>query len=245
MAKERLDRFLANRGKGSRSEIKNIIRSGRVNVNGICVKSAEYKISEEDIVALDQSIVDNEKYVYIMLNKPAGTVSASHDKNDRTVIDILGKEYDNYKLFPVGRLDKDTVGLLILTNDGSFAHNSLSPAKHVEKRYIALVEGNVNENVIKKFREGIAFKDFTTISSELIIKEKSNGLTKAEVVIREGKYHQIKRMFEAVGCKVVYLKRTAFGEIHLDEKLGEGEYRPLSAQEKDYVRRVSRGGNDI
>lgn len=239
----RLDRYLANRGKGTRSQLKGIIRAGRVSVNGICVKTAEYKVSEGDTVTLDGNIVDNERYVYIMLNKPSGVVSASFDKKDRTVTDITDKEYGNYKLFPVGRLDKDTTGLLILTNDGAFAHNSLSPSGHVEKRYTAHVTGNVNEDTVKKFREGIELGDFTARSSELIIKEKKDGITVTEVVISEGKFHQIKRMFEAVGCMVVYLRRTAFGEIKLDEGLKEGEYRPLKDSEIEYVKAISKGGN--
>ncbi len=245
MPKERLDKFIANRGKGTRSEIKSIIRAGRVNVNGISVKEPEYKINEEDTVTVDGAPIDSEKYVYVMMNKPSGVICATKDKNDRTVINILGDEYKGYKLFPAGRLDKDTRGLVILTNDGDFAHNSLSPTKHVKKRYIAHVTGSINEFAVRKFREGIELKDFTTKEAELIIKERKDDFTITEIVIGEGKFHQIKRMFEAVGCKVVYLKRTDFGSIHLDEGLKEGEYRPFDQKERAYARAISEGGHDL
>ena len=163
------------------------------------------------------------------------------DKKDKTVLELISEEYKGFGLFPVGRLDKDTVGLLILTNDGAFAHNSLSPKKHIEKRYVAYVTGNADKDAIESFGTGIKLKDFTTKPARLIIKERRNDFTVTEVVISEGKFHQIKRMFEAVGCKVIYLKRTAFGEIRLDEKLKEGEYRPLNDKELEYAKRISKG----
>lgn len=242
MAKARLDRLLANRGTGTRSQVKEIIKAGRVSINGEVVISADTKADEDsDIIAVDGKVLSNEKYVYIMLNKPQGVVSATEDKRDKTVIELLDEKYRAYKPFPAGRLDKDTTGLVILTNDGAFAHNSLSPRKHIEKRYIAHVTGNVNETTVESFKRGIELKDFTTKPSALIIKERRNDYTVTEVVISEGKFHQIKRMFEAVGCMVIYLKRTAFGEIELDSNLREGEYRPLRGSELEYVKSISKG----
>ncbi len=242
MAASRLDRLVARRGAYTRSQARELIRAGRVSVNGKRTTSADTKADEDsDIIAVDGKALSSEKYVYIMLNKPQGVISATEDKKDKTVLDIIDKKYKVCRLFPVGRLDKDTEGLVLLTNDGAFAHNSLSPKKHVEKRYIAYVTGDVNEETIKLFGQGIELKDFTTKPSTLIIKERGPDYTTAEIVISEGKFHQIKRMFEAVGCKIIYLKRTAFGEIELDGSLKSGEYRPLKDSELEYVKRISQG----
>ncbi len=242
MALSRLDKLVAHFGAYTRSRAKELIKTGQVSVNGSTVVSANTKLDEDrDIISVNGKILSAKKYVYIMLNKPQGVLSATEDKKDKTVLELISEEYKGFGLFPVGRLDKDTVGLLILTNDGAFAHNSLSPKKHIEKRYVAYVTGNADKDAIESFGTGIKLKDFTTKPARLIIKERRNDFTVTEVVISEGKFHQIKRMFEAVGCKVIYLKRTAFGEIRLDEKLKEGEYRPLNDKELEYAKRISKG----
>ena len=153
-------------------------------------------------------------------------------------MELFEDKYRNIGLFPVGRLDKDTVGLLILTNDGDFAHNTLSPKKHVKKTYIAHIEGTLPENAVEIFNKGVILKDFTCESSGLIIEGTENGNTVVKVTIHEGKYHQIKKMFLSLNCKVVYLKRISFGKIKLDNNLKEGEYRPLSEEEMNFVKAV-------
>lgn len=167
-----------------------------------------------------------------MLNKPAGIVSATEDSKDKTVVDILPEKYRNKNIFPVGRLDKDTVGLLLLTNDGEFAHNTLSPKKHFDKTYIVTFEGTLPDNAKKLFEEGINLKDFKCKPARLYI----SGENTAKVIISEGKYHQVKRMFSALGCNVTRLKRTAFGNIALDSSLKEGEFRQLNQAEMDYIK---------
>ena len=173
-----------------------------------------------------------------MLNKPAGCLSATKDNHKQTVIDLLENKYKNIGLFPVGRLDKDTVGLVLLTNDGDFAHNTLSPKKDVSKTYIAQISGNLPPDGKQIFNKGVTLKDFTCKSAELIIKEVHQNYTVVQVTIVEGKYHQIKRMFLSLGCKVEYLKRISFGDITLDLNLKEGEYRLLNEEELSFVKTV-------
>lgn len=234
----RLDKYLCSCGLGTRSELKKIIKSKRVQVDGKITDAPDFKVNENSSVTLDGKEVEYNKYTYIMLNKPAGYLSATKDNNRKTIMELFEDKYRNIGLFPVGRLDKDTVGLLILTNDGDFAHNTLSPKKHVKKTYIAHIEGTLPENAVEIFNKGVILKDFTCESSDLIIEGTENGNTVVKVTIHEGKYHQIKKMFLSLNCKVVYLKRISFGKIKLDNNLKEGEYRPLSEKEMNFVKAV-------
>ena len=247
----RLDKFLSEMGIASRKETREYAKKGRIKVNNAIVKVSDYKIdAEKDIVTFDGRTIAYEQFEYYMLNKPAGVVSATVDNNDRTVIDLIDSERKK-DLFPVGRLDKDTVGLLIITNDGELAHSLLSPVKHIDKKYFARVEGIITEEHIKRFKEGLKLKDGTlTKPAQLeIIKsgnvksdnaksdnpksenDKSNNISEVEITICEGKYHQIKRMIACVGGKVIYLKRLSMGRLELDENLREGEYRRLTEDE--------------
>jgi 16S rRNA pseudouridine516 synthase len=226
----RLDKYLADMGIGTRSEVKGYIRKGRVKINGQVAKQPESKITSEDKITFDERVISYIVTEYFMLNKPAGVVSASRDKFASTVVDLIeeGKRKD---LFPVGRLDKDTEGLLIITNDGDLAHRLLSPKKHVKKLYFAKVQGRVEEADINRFQEGINLEeDFTTLPAELEIIS-SGEESEVLVTISEGKFHQIKRMFEAVGKEVLYLKRLQMGTLALDESLNPGEYRKLTDEE--------------
>lgn len=231
MAVLRADKFLADAGTGTRSQVKNIIKNGKVTLNGQKLTSPSVKINtEKDIVLLNGKEIKYQKFTYIMLNKPMGVISSTEDQQ-KTVIDILPKELQNIGLFPVGRLDKDTVGLLILTNDGAFAHNTLSPKKHIDKTYYAEISGEMPENAVEIFKNGVTIGDYKCKSADLIIIDKN----KVNIIIHEGKFHQVKRMFEAIGCKVEFLKRTAFGSITLDNSLELGNFRELNEIEMEYI----------
>ncbi len=223
----RLDKMLANMGYGSRKEVKEYIRKGYVLVNGEIVTNDDFKIDEvnDEVVIADNKVEYSDK-IYIMLNKPDGYVSATFDNNDPTVIDLVS-EYSYKNIFPVGRLDKDTHGLLLITNDGVLAHNLLSPKKHVLKKYYLKYDGKITANNIEKFKKGIDLGDFITKPAELI----DLGNNEAYVIISEGKFHQVKRMMEHINCNVTYLKRIEFGPLKLDDNLEEKEYRLLSKEE--------------
>lgn len=225
----RLDKLIADCGKGSRKEIKQQLRKGAASVNGAVVKNCDFKVDEyaDEVYYMGEKL-NYRKFVYLMLNKPAGVVSATYDNRDATVISLTDEKYSNYKLFPVGRLDKDTEGLLLITNDGDTAHRLLAPKSHVNKVYYAETDTEIKSEAIQKFKTGITLDDgYVTMPSTLeIISEKS-----AYVTICEGKFHQVKRMFADVGCKVTYLKRIRFGELILDETLSPGEYRELTDDE--------------
>ncbi|MDF2472805.1 MAG: ribosomal small subunit pseudouridine synthase [Anaerocolumna sp.] len=233
----RLDKFLADAGIGTRSEVKIFINKGRVLVDGVIIKDSSFKINiDKSEVRVDNKLIEYSRFDYFMLNKPAGVVSATVDNFSETVIDLI-KEGNKKDIFPVGRLDKDTEGLLLLTNDGELAHNLLSPKKHVGKVYYAKVNGVVTENEIKKFEEGLQLEeDFITLPAKLKILEPGE-ISCVEITIYEGKFHQVKRMFEAVGMEVIYLKRLSMGELTLDSTLALGEYRRLTEQELSEIRR--------
>lgn len=233
----RLDKLLANAGCGSRSEVKTFVRKGRISVNGIIVKEADMNVSETDTICFDGKSIDTDKYHYFMLNKPEGIVSATEDIHDETVIDLFkGEKLKG--LYPVGRLDKDTHGLLIITDDGELGHFLLSPSRHVDKSYYARVKGEINTEHIEKFREGLVFKDFTAEEAklEVLSYDRESEVSETIVTIHEGKFHQIKRMFHAVGGEVIYLKRISFGPLKLDDTLREGEYRALTKQETELLK---------
>jgi len=243
--KLRLDKFICDMTDASRSEIKNNIKKGFVSVNGDIIKKPEVKVDTEtdEVIYIDE-ILSYEKYVYYMFHKPAGCVSATSDGRCKTVIDYFA-DAKGKDIFPVGRLDKDTEGLLIVTNDGELAHNLLAPKKHVEKTYYAEIAGRLPSDAIKQFEEGLDIGDEKkTLPAKLEIFVDSNvnisGINESlavKVTITEGRYHQVKRMFEAVGCKVVYLKRLSMGRLMLDEKLEKGEWRVLNKDEVDSLRR--------
>jgi 16S rRNA pseudouridine516 synthase len=235
----RLDKLLANMGHGSRKDVKTLVKKKRVTVNDSLVKDSGMKIvPEKDIVMVDGALVEYKPFIYLMMNKPPGFISATEDRHDKTVVDILTPEHQHYKPFPVGRLDKDTEGLLLLTNDGQLAHQLLSPKKDVEKTYYARISGIVTDKDVEAFAGGLTLDDgYETKPAKLRIIS-SGERSEIEVVITEGKFHQVKRMFEAVGKKVAYLKRLNMGELTLDESLGLGEYRELNAEELNYCQSI-------
>lgn len=227
----RLDKFLADVGIGTRTQVKQMIRKGQIQVNGTVIKKPEYKIdAQKDRVAASGEELSYQKYCYFMLHKPAGCVCATEDRKEKTVLSLIPEEYRK-DLFPVGRLDKDTEGLLLLTNDGDLAHRLLAPKKHVDKTYYAKIEGQVTEQDVEAFREGIDIGDDKLTMPAVLEILHSSDLSEIQVTIQEGRFHQIKRMFEAVGKKVLYLKRLTMGPLHLDPLLGPGEIRPLTEEE--------------
>lgn len=240
MAQIRLDKYLANAGCGTRTEVKQLLKKKLVTVNGETAGKPEQKIDpQKDQIQCSGKVVSLQEYRYFMLHKPAGYLSATEDRYQPVVLDLLS-EKKKEELFPVGRLDLDTEGLLLLTNDGGLAHELLSPKKHVDKTYFARILGKVTEEDIQHFWEGLEIGEKRkTMPAELIVKrnyqEKKEGTfedySEIEVTIQEGKFHQVKRMFEAVGKRVLYLKRLSMGSLELDEKLEPGQYRSLTEKE--------------
>ena len=234
----RLDKFLCEMGVGTRSEVKNYLKKGQVTVNGEVIKKPETKVKEDtdEICFLGQKLC-YEAVQYFLLNKPAGCVTATKDNLSETVMSFLP---DNRRedLFPVGRLDKDTEGLLLITNDGALAHELLSPRKHVDKTYYAIIDGEVIEEHVQMFLDGVDIGDENlTMPADLNIL-KSDKTSEIELTIREGRFHQVKRMFEAIGCKVTYLKRISMGSLCLGD-LKPGEVRTLTAEEIEKLRNRS------
>lgn len=233
MPLERLDKILVSQNIGSRKEVKSLVKKGLVKVDGETQKQYDIKIdaSISDIEVCGEKI-NFRRNMYIMMNKPSGVVSASNDSRARTVVDLVPKELYRRGLFPAGRLDKDTEGLLIITDDGDFAHRMLSPSNHVYKLYQAKVSGKVTEDKIKAFNEGIQFMDGTKcLPAHIKVVSEQGDCTVTEVSICEGKFHQVKKMFLAVGCEVLHLKRKRIGKLELDEKLSPGECRELTPNE--------------
>lgn len=223
----RLDKFLANMGVGTRTEVKQLLKKGKVTVNTSVEKSPKSYINPtEDMVCVNEKQVEFVNNVYIMLNKPKGYISATHDESNRTVIDLI-PEYQHLNIFPVGRLDKDTEGLLLITNDGQFSHNLMSPSKHVSKIYEVTSQNPVTKADIDAFKKGIILSDGPVKPAQLTrINE-----TTSQVTIYEGKYHQVKRMFHAIENEVLELKRLKIAKLALDENLKSGEYKLLSDKE--------------
>lgn len=232
----RLDKFLCETGNGTRSEVKSLIKKGLVSVNGETAKKPEIKIREnEDIVCLQGRSITYESVQYFLLNKPAGCVSATKDRISETVMSFL-PENRREDLFPVGRLDKDTEGLLLITNDGQLAHELLSPKKHVDKTYYAKIDGRVTEEHRQMFLKGLDIGDDSpTLPAQLKILH-SGSQSEIELTIQEGRFHQVKRMFEAVGTKVTYLKRISMGSLTLGE-LKPGSVRALTEDEISMLKR--------
>lgn len=232
MANLRLDKYLADAGLGTRSDVKQMVRKGRVMIDGVVCKQSDVKVDTDKVtVTVDGRNVSYAEFSYYMLHKPAGVVSATTDNKDKTVIELISEE-KRRDLFPVGRLDKDTEGLLLITNDGKLANNLLAPGKHVTKRYYAQIEGVVTAETIQLFDAGVDVGDEKlTAPAKLEILSVDEKNSEIEIEITEGRYHQIKRMFEAVDMKVTYLKRLKMGSLCLDEKLPCGSYRKLTDAE--------------
>lgn len=232
----RLDKFLSTHGFGTRKEVKLLVKRGAVKINDILVKKADIKlVPDKDTVTVYDEAVTYEPFVYIMLNKPAGYISSTKDYKDETVLELIDG-FDHYDLHPVGRLDKDTEGLLILTNDGQFSHDVLSPKKHVNKTYYARVEGYVTDETVALFKAGVTLDDgYEAMPAELQIVS-AGDISEIELIIQEGKFHQVKRMFKAVGMTVIYLKRIQMGGLPLDESLKPGAYRKLTLEEINFVK---------
>lgn len=230
---ERLDKILANLGYGTRKELKKIVRNGIVEVNGVVAKDSGMQVDpEKDKIVINGEEIYYREFIYLMMNKPDGVISATYDNRDETVIDLLEVEHQVFEPFPVGRLDKDTVGLLLLTNDGELNHRLIAPKWKVDKVYFAKIDKEVTESDIKAFEKGITLDDgYVCKEAKLEVQSASEEGSDVLVTIQEGKFHQVKRMFEAVGKKVVYLKRIEFGTLKLDEELEEGEYRELTEEE--------------
>lgn len=228
----RLDKLLVHMGYGTRKEIKKTLKKGLVTVDGELITNSAIKVNPTtQSIKFAGSKINYREFIYVMLNKPAGYISATEDDREKTVVELLSAKERAFKPFPVGRLDKDTEGLLLLTNDGKLAHNLTSPRKKVAKRYYALIKGEVNEEDQKAFRQGVVLDDgYQTLPTQLEI-IKSAAKSEVEVVIYEGKYHQVKRMFLARGKKVLYLRRLAMGSLELDEQLAPGQYRELTDEE--------------
>lgn len=238
----RLDKFLADMGKGTRSQLKEAARKGRISVNGEVVKSADKKIKiPGDTVVFDGNPASYVTMEYFMLNKPQGVLSATEDKRHRTVLDLIDQK-NRKDLFPVGRLDLDTEGLLLITNDGALSHKLLAPKSHVDKVYFACCAGKVPESAVSSFAEGLLLPDglkcLPAVLKILSVREEGESETEVLLTIREGKFHQVKRMMEAVGCPVLFLKRLTMGPLTLDESLKPGEYRPLTKQELELLNQL-------
>jgi len=233
----RLDKLLSEAGVGTRSQVKVYIKKGLITVNGVKASKPDIKIdTENDIIKYNGELVEYAEFEYFLLNKPKDCVSATKDNVSTTVLELI-KDKKRNDLFPVGRLDKDTEGLLIITNDGELSHNMLSPRKHVDKTYFATIDGRVTENDILLFENGLDIGDEKpTLPARLKIL-KSDTISEIELTICEGRFHQVKRMFEAVDKSVIELKRIAMGGLTLDENLKPGDYRRLTKDELSLLRR--------
>ena len=253
MAKDiRLDKYIAETAGITRKDAKNALSKGRVRVNGQVVKNGDSKVSETDEVTLDGKSLAAEEFLYLMLHKPAGVVSATEDGRDKTVLDLVREQsapdaesvtaagyfLGKREVFPVGRLDKDTEGLLLLTDDGELAHSLLSPKKHVDKVYFARLDGEVPEDAAERFAEGIQVgQEYKALPAKLNVLSVKDGVSEVHITLREGKFHQVKRMCHEIGCEVTYLKRISMGNLVLDETLKPGECRKLTAEEAENVRK--------
>ena len=235
---ERLDKIISNLGYGSRKDVKTFAKKGLIEVDGVIVKDNGMNVDpEKSIIKINGEEISYRKNIYLMMNKPDGVISATRDNRDETVIDLLELDHQNFEPFPIGRLDKDTVGLLLLTNDGELNHRLISPKWHVDKVYYAKIDKKVDENDIVAFKNGIKLDDgYKCLEAKLEILASDDDESEIRLTIQEGKFHQVKRMFEAVGKNVIYLKREEFGGLLLDPELEEGEYRELTDEELSVLR---------
>lgn len=225
---ERVDKVISNQTNYSRKDVKELIKKKLVSVNGIVINKSDMKVNPDSdkIKILDEKIVVK-KYVYLVLNKPKGFISATEDRSERTVLDLVPSEYMHRNLFPAGRLDKDTTGLMIITDDGEFAHNILAPKKHIKKTYQVVIDKEMTEDMVKGFKEGVKLNDGECKSANLEITGECSGI----VELTEGRYHQIKRMFGCFSAKVLELERIMMGNLTLPSDLNQGECRELTEEE--------------
>lgn len=230
---QRLDKILARELNITRTQAKTLIRQKRVMINSETAKSADTKCNDSDEITVDGKTLECNEHIYIMMNKPKGVISASDGKGEKTVVDILPDEFKRKNLFPAGRLDKDTTGFLLITDDGEFAHDILSPKKHIDKTYIATLDKPFDENVREDFENGMML-DRKLLSAQITAID--NDYCKAQVVLRQGLYHQVKRMFKKHGITVLELERTAMGALALDKSLGYGQCRLLSKEELEMIK---------
>lgn len=238
MEKQRLDKVIASTGKFSRREVKNLVRQGRVLVDGAPARSAEDKVEAENVeITVNGEVLTYRRFTWIMLNKPAGYLSATEDGRGATVLDLLPQELQKQGLFPVGRLDKDTEGLLLLTNEGGLAHDLLSPKRHVDKVYYARVAGHVIEEDCRAFAAGMTLEDGLVCQPAGLEILTAGEESEVHVTLREGKFHQVKRMLADRGKPVLYLERVKMGNLPLDPALGRGEYRFLTDAEIENLRK--------
>lgn len=237
MAQSRLDRLLSASGKYTRSEAKDLIRKGKVTVDGTCVTKAETKCEDTADIVVCGVPLNFREYHYIMLNKPAGVLSATEDRRDTVALELLSEQYRALKLFPAGRLDKDAEGFLLLTNDGQLAHGLMSPRRHVDKCYYVRAEGSLDESDRVAFERGVIIDgDYQTMPAKLEIVT-SGEESEAKVTVQEGRFHQVKKMFLARGKRVLYLKRLSIAGVRLDDSLAPGEYRALTEEEETQMKR--------
>lgn len=230
---ERIDKIIVSQTKYSRKEVKELVRQKRVTVNGETISKSDVKVdSQNDKIKIDGNEITIKKYVYLMLNKPKGYISATEDKTMQTVLELVQKEYQHRNLFPAGRLDKDTTGLMIITDDGEFAHNILAPKKHIKKLYNVTIDIPITKEMVDGFKNGVVLNDGKCKSALLEITGHNTGL----VTLIEGRYHQIKRMFGCYGAKVIELKRIGMGNLTLPEDLRIGQCRELTENELEKVK---------
>lgn len=229
----RLDKILSTQLNISRTDAKQMIKKGRVSVNGIPAKSGDVKVADADIVAVDGNEISYSRFVYIMMNKPKGVISASDGKGEKTVVDLVPSDMQRRGLFPAGRLDKDTTGFVLLTDDGEFAHSILAPSRHIDKTYVVTLDKPVTPEAVADFRSGMELNGERLMQADAEII--SEDATVCRVVLRQGLYHQIKRMFKKHGLTVLELKRVKMGNLSLDDSLLPGECRYLSQKELDLI----------
>ena len=230
----RLDKYISDAAQVSRQDAKKFLSKGMVAVDGKIVKKGDAKVDDAvNVVTVNGKPLQYQKFVYIMLNKPKGVVSATDDKNDVTVTDLVKKDYPKRNLFPAGRLDKTSTGFVLLTDDGEFAHDILAPKKHVSKEYIVTLDAPINDGIIEQFNSGVTLADGTLLKSAVL--EKTDEPMVVKVVLKQGVYHQIKRMFGVFDIGVNELHRSHIGGVKLDDSLGDGEYRELTAAELEEI----------
>lgn len=237
---DRIDKILSNLGHGTRKEVKALLKKKKVEVDGIIATDSAMKVDPDNVVIkVAGEEINYRKYIYLVMNKPSGVVSATVDRNDETVIDLIDQEYRAFKPFPIGRLDKDTVGLLLITNDGELNHKLIAPKNHVDKVYYAEINKPIDAGDVAAFKKGVIIDDgYKCMPAVLeVINANENG-SEVMVTIQEGKFHQVKRMFESVDKKVVFLRRISFGPLKLDENLCEGQCRELSEEELELLKQV-------
>ncbi|MBU3188718.1 rRNA pseudouridine synthase [Clostridium bowmanii] len=237
---ERIDKILSNLGHGTRKEVKGLLKKGRVEVDGVLASDSAMKINpDKSVIKVDGEEIRYRKNIYLIMNKPAGVISATVDNHDETVIDLIDEQYHAFKPFPIGRLDKDTVGLLLITNDGELNHKLIAPKNHVDKVYYAEINKFIDATDIATFKRGVVIDDgYKCMPAILKVLNADENGSEVMITIQEGKFHQVKRMFESVDKKVVFLRRTSFGPLKLDENLAEGQYRELSEEELNSLKLV-------